>query len=212
VEEVEQIIGTHLARLQQRGAVGDPVAKARAIHAYIHAEILKGTYQPTASDVFVTLHGGDYNCASVTALFLTFARAMDLDARAASVIGHVWCRVHHGGASFDIETTCRDWFDLAAARAHFTPAEHARQSQAWQDHRRRVAQARELDQAAFVAVFHYNRGVDLLRQGDRPAAATANLQALELDWQCEPAYGNLWAALGGNPRKPAAAVSSSPQR
>jgi hypothetical protein len=214
IEVVEQIVSSHVLRLRQQDVVtGDPIAKARAIHSYIHDQILKGKYQPSASDVAMVLAGGDYNCASISALFLTFAEAFDVDACAASVVGHVWCRVRTDDGAFDIETTCRDWFALAAARADFTPAEHARQSQAWQDHRRRVAQARELDQSAFVAVFHYNRGVQLLRQGEFAAAAAANLHALELDWQCEPAYGNLWAALGGQPtREPAANVSSSPRR
>jgi hypothetical protein len=214
VSVVERQIKSHVEQLRTRGAErGDPIAKARAIHSYIHDKILQGEYTLSASDVAEVLAGGDYNCASVSALFLTLADAFDLDACAASVLGHVWCRVRTDDGAFDIETTCRDWFDLAAARADFAPAEHARQSQAWQDHRRRVAQARELDQAAHVAVFHYNRGVQLLRQGEFTAAATANLRALELDWQCEPAYGNLWAALGGHQaREPAANVSSSPRR
>jgi hypothetical protein len=214
VSVVERQIKSHIEQLRSRGAAhGNSLAKASAIHAYLHSEILRGKYQPSASDVAVVLAGGDYNCASVSALFLTLAEAFDLDACAASVIGHVWCRVRTDDAGFDIETTCRDWFALAAARADFTPAEHARQSQAWQDHRRRVAQARELDQSAFVAVFHYNRGVQMLRQGDFTAAAAANLHALELDLQCEPAYGNLWAALGGEQmHEPAANVSYSPRR
>lgn len=212
VSAVDDKISEHVEQLQSRGTVaGDSFEQARAIHRYIHDEILKGKYQPSASDVAVVLTGGDYNCASVSALFLSFAEAFGLDACAASVTGHVWCRVRADRGSFDVETTCRDWFVLAAARANFTPAEHARQSQAWQDHRRRAAHARELDQPAFVAVFHYNRGVHFLRQGDFSAAAAANLQALALDWQCEPAYGNLWAALGGK-LEPEANVSSSPLR
>ncbi|MEX2112888.1 MAG: hypothetical protein WD845_06860 [Pirellulales bacterium] len=196
--EVERELNARIDQLQRRGTVvGNALDRARVIHEFIHADILRGKYDPAASDLAVTLAGGAYNCASVSAVFLTFAQAFGVDATAVSVVGHVWCRIETEAGPFDVETTCRDWFVLAAARAGFTPQEHARQSPAWQEHLRRVAQARELDQAAFLAVFHYNRGVRLLRQGEFEAAAAANRTALELDWRCEPAYGNLWAALGG---------------
>ncbi len=196
--QVERELLARIDELRRHGTVtGDALQRSRAIHEFIHADVLHGKYDPAASDLAVTLAGGSYNCAGVSALFLTLAPAFDVDACAVSVVGHVWCRVETADGPFDVETTCRDWFILAAARASFTPAEHARQSSAWQDHRRRIVLARELDPSAFLAVFHYNRGVRLLREGEFDAAAAANLAALRLDWRCEPAYGNLWAALGG---------------
>ncbi len=196
--QVERELAAHIEQLRRRGTVtGDAHSRARAIHEFIHAEILRGKYDPAASDVAATLAGGPYNCASVSALFLTLAQAFEVEATAASVVGHVWCRVKTDEGPLDVETTCRDWFILAEARAHLTPAEHAQQSQAWQDHRDRIGRARELEQPAFLAVFHYNRGVGLLRKSQFAAAAAANLAALQLDWRCRPAYGNFWAALQG---------------
>jgi hypothetical protein len=195
---VESELAARIEQLRSRGTVvGDARSRALAIHEFIHAEILRGKYDPAASDVAMVLAGGSYNCASVSALFLTLAQAFEVEATAASVVGHVWCRVKTDAGPLDVETTCRDWFILEASRAHLTPAEHARQSQAWQDHRERISRARKLDQSAFLAVFHYNRGVGLLRKSQFAAAVAANLAALQLDWRCQPAYGNLWAALQG---------------
>jgi hypothetical protein len=187
---------------------GTPGERARAIHAFLHAEILRGKYDAATSDLASALAGGPFNCASATALWIALARECGLDARAVSVVGHVWCRLDLAGEPFDVETTSRDWFLLADRRAQ-DPALAV--TPAYQDHLRRRAVARELDERALVAIFHYNRGVRLLREGRFLAAANANLAALALDGQCQPAYGNLAAALVGlsSERGPTGVVVSS---
>ncbi len=113
---VERELEARIEQLRRRGTVtGDARSRARAIHEFIHADILRGKYDPAASDVAVVLAGGSYNCASGSALFLTLARAFEVEATAVSVVGHVWCRVKIDDGPLDVETTCRDWFILAAA-------------------------------------------------------------------------------------------------
>ena len=163
----------------------------------MHAQILRGTYKASASDPGAALGGGSYNCASAAALLVALAREFGIDAYPVSVVGHVWCRVKTPSGPFDVETTCRDWFLLADRRTAAGSAGSSGHSPAWQEHVRRAAVARRLDERAFLAIFHYNRGVGMLRQGQFPAAAMANLVALCLDWRCQPAYGNLAAALRG---------------
>jgi hypothetical protein len=181
-------------RLRDRGTVaGDARRRARAIHEFMHAEMLRGAYDSAASDLAATLDGGAFNCASASAVFLALAREFELEAQAVSVVGHVWCRVNCREGPFDVETTCRDWFPLAEHRD--TP--QAAPSRHWEDHVRRAASARVLDEPAFLAVFHYNRGVRLLREGRFAAAAAANIAALTLDAGCQPAYANLAAAVNG---------------
>jgi hypothetical protein len=195
---------------------GDARQRIRAIHTFLHAQVLRGTYQASASDPGAALLGGAYNCASATALFVALAREFGVEAYPVSVVGHVWCRVEASGGSFDVETTCRDWFVLLARREARQPGDVSRDTPAWQDHVRRAAAARRLGEREFLAIFHYNRGVHMLREGRFSAAAAANLAALWLDWRCEPAYGNLAAALAGwtetQGKRLAPEISAAPAR
>jgi hypothetical protein len=167
----------------------------RALHAFLHERVLRGKYLASASDVGVALDGGAFNCASATLLWQMLAQRCGIDAAAMSTRGHVWCRakVRQGdGAQIvvEIESTCRDWFAIAAK---YRGLPNERVSHAMQEHRRRVAAGRVLDERRMLAVLHFNRGVSQIRDNQLPAAAWANLQALALDAQCEPARENLAA-------------------
>ena len=217
VARAEQQFRVFVAQLRERGVSADDVrARAEAVHRFMHAAILRGKYEAAASDPAIALDGGPYNCASATALLLALLREFEVDAAPISVVGHVWCRVQTQHGPMAIETTCQDWFSLASRRANLSPRERANQPTAWREHDRRVANGRALDDSAFAAIFHYNQGVRLLRQGRFIASIGANLHALLLDRQCEPAYGNLVAAVRGlwDQRERAAvpAISSAASR
>jgi hypothetical protein len=173
-------------------SLDDPAARARdraaMLHAFLHERVLCGKYLASASDLGVALDGGSFNCAAATALFLSLADRAGLDAVAVSVKGHVWPRVRDGGTAIDIESTCRDWFAIAA---RYRGVATEKVSPAMAAHRRRVAEGRELSTDQFLAIFHYNRGVTLIRAGRFAAAAAANRQALALDPHCRPAAENL---------------------
>ena len=173
---------------------GDARQHARAIHAFLHERVLRGKYKASASDIGAALDGGPFNCAAASALFLTLAARCGLDAQAVSVRGHLWCRVSDAGKSFDVETTCRTWFAIADRYAGVA-TENV--SAAMAAHRRRVAAGRVLSRSQFLTIFHYNRGVTLLRQQQFVAAAQANRRALALEPNCRPATENLAAAKSG---------------
>jgi len=169
----------------------DARQQARAIHAFLHQRVLRGKYQPSASHIGAALDGGPFNCAAASGLFLMLAAECGLEADAVSVRGHVWVRVNNAGDSFDVESTCDNWFDIADRYAGVATSDV---SPAMAEHRRRVATGRVLSQSEFLAIFHYNRGVTFLRQHQFAAAAEANRRALALDPNCQPAAENLAAA------------------
>ncbi len=166
--------------------------QARAIHKFIHEQILGGNYDATAGDLAVVLDGGPYNCATASAVFLALASEVGLKAHAVAVPGHVWCRVEGNDETFDIETTCLDWFELLASD---DGVDKQPSKGILAEHRGRAVAGRILDEVALVAVFHYNRGVRLFRSGRYLAAAEANLVALAFDPTCEPAFNNLLGAF-----------------
>ncbi|MGD9723255.1 MAG: hypothetical protein AB7O59_18520 [Pirellulales bacterium] len=187
-----------LARLETHTLIpATPLVRARRIHAFLHAEVLRGEYAATASDLATTLQGGPYNCAGACALFLALARDCDLSACAVSVSGHVWCAVETAEGAYHVEMTCPDWFNLAAGPGVSAAAPSTETAAFWTDHSRRVADGRRLNDRQFAAIFPFNRGVGLLREGEYSAAVVANLAALARDCQSTAARDNLAAALTG---------------
>jgi hypothetical protein len=164
-------------------------ARAQAIHAFLHERILRGRYEPSASDLGVALDGGSFNCVSATVLYTLLADRCGVNATAMSVPGHVWCRVE-GVPTIDIESTAPDWF---AIRAKYRGIPTGQVSASMAKHRRRQVVGQPLDEPQLLAVLHYNRGVSLIHQGRLSAAAWENLQAVALDPQCRPARENLAA-------------------
>ena len=162
-------------------------ARAQAIHAFLHERILRGRYEPSASDLGVAMNGGPFNCVSATVLFRLLAERCGVSATAIAVPGHVWCRVE-GVTAIDIESTSRDWFTV---RAKYRGIPTSQVSAAMAKHRHRLIVGRPLDEQQLLAVLHYNRGVSLIHQGRLSAAAWQNLQAVALDPACQPA-ARIW--------------------
>jgi len=186
---IEQLAEEFAARHRSSG---DLRTRAASIHEFLHRRAFTGKYRADASDLHAAIHGGPFNCAATSALFLHIARDNGLEACAVSTPGHVWCRVRDGHETLDIETTCRDWFAIAD-RCRGLGDEHV--SPAMIEHRRRVRIGRELSDREFLAVFHFNRGVSLIERKGFEAAIDANLEALACDPLCRPASQNLAAVV-----------------
>jgi hypothetical protein len=196
------------AAFAKQPVVGSELDRVKALHRFLHSEALRGSYLASASDVSVALDGGAFNCVSATLLWQMLAERCGIAATAMSTRGHVWCRVRLDDASkttIDIESTSRDWFKITA-KYHGVPSEWV--SPAMRAHRQRVAIGRALTERQILAVLHFNRGVTLIRENRLAPAAWANLQAVSLDSQCQPARENLAAVAKelGFPR------DSSPSR
>ena len=168
----------------------DTDQRVQALHAFLHRRVLRGSYLASASDVGVALEGGPFNCVAGTILLGMLCERCGLEATSMSTRGHVWCRIQGKRGAIDIETTSRDWF-VFVARYRGVPTLQV--SEAMAAHRRRVLAGRALGVRELLVVLHFNRGVTRIRENRLPEAALANLQAVSLDAECQPAWENLTA-------------------
>ena len=166
-----------------------PEQALRAALEFLHAEILRGPYSLAATDIRDVLHGGPYNCVSSAALFCCLVDGSPVPLNVVEIPGHTYCVATLPGRSLDIETTCSDWFSMAAGRQIPAPGALAaweRSSPAWQ---------RIVPTTALVGMVYYNRGVALLEEQDYSQAARSFVAALHVDPESRAAWDNLLATL-----------------
>ncbi len=167
-----------------------PLARAAALFNFVHLNILTGGYDAAASEPAAIFDSGRFNCESATILLTALAADCGLPVRAIVRPRHAMCVLEIAGQSFDIETTCPNWFNLTAdQRRQAAGAAEARASG------ERPVVRRQVSEAGLVAVIYYNRGIDLLHDGRFAEAVSANVRALRLDPQNEAAAGNLLASI-----------------
>lgn len=168
-----------------------PRRRAAALLDWMHGQIMPRGYQIDATELTTVIDRGQFNCVSATVLFLSLAAETGLRSTAIELPTHAYCRVTAPDETFDVEPTCRRWFDViddpearAAVERRIAGAHNAE----WAD-------ARNISPAQLLAVIYYNRGVDLIRRGDDAGAIEVNLRALMLDPDSATARGNLWVAV-----------------
>jgi len=177
-----------------RAAVGTRDAarqRAAALLDWMHGQAMPQGYQIDATELTTVVDRGEFNCVSATVLFISLAADVGLSASAIELPTHAYCRVTSPDETFDVEPTCRRWFEVIddpAARA--TVARRIAGAAATGS-----AAARVVSPVQLLAVIYYNRGVDLIRHGNDAAAIEANLRALALDPYSATARGNLWVAV-----------------
>lgn len=215
-ERVDEICLKLATKSQQENTPRSPERQADFVLRFLHANVLKG-YQLSCSSVADTLEQGRYNCVTASVLFNCLARRIGLNAVAVETPGHAMSRVYHEGKSFDVETTCANWFELAdapEARASATaavtrhvapgrvPATFASSSRTASSQSGNAAdngsggdQRREVTPVELVATIYYNRGVEYLQQTHFDLAAEFNAKALYLDPKSHTAWGNLMATI-----------------
>lgn len=164
-----------------------PADQEKAIFSATHRLILTGKYKAECTEVQRTLVSGDYNCVTATILYLELCRRHGLAGTAVAVPGHVYCRLQRTGD--DIQTTCKEWFDVRDGRTTSTVATAIAKQLAAQP-----AKPRELTDAQLLGKVYYNRGVSLLEQHDYEAAIALLKTSVQLDSLDEPARNNLLAA------------------
>ena len=165
--------------------------RAAALLELMHARFMRHGYEIDATELTTLLDQGQFNCVSATVLFIALSTEAGLKVSAVELPTHAFCRVTADNETFDVEPTCRRWFEVIddpEARA----AVARRISGAAGDG---SAVPRAVSQSQLLAVIYYNRGVDLIRRGDDGAAIGANLRAMSLDPQSATARGNLWVAV-----------------
>jgi tetratricopeptide (TPR) repeat protein len=151
--------------------------RAKALHAWLHAEILVGRYCETASDPRQALLAGDYNCLSAVAVYLDLCDQAGIELEIWSRPGHVYLR--HAESGEIIEPASKTWHSRP-------PVSEAAQA---------AAPARRITPLALVGKFYYNRGLALLQQSEHASGLACIRASLRLDPADREARGNLLAGL-----------------
>ncbi|MCB9873929.1 MAG: tetratricopeptide repeat protein [Planctomycetaceae bacterium] len=124
-------------------------ASPEQIYNLLHEEFLTGQYYSTCTEVNRALDDGDYNCVTATVLFHCVGESFGLTPVAVATSTHVRSRLV-ADKPFDVETTCRDWFQVV------------RRDPNTQIFRSEQQVTRQLTNVELLAKIYYNRGVSLL--------------------------------------------------
>jgi len=153
--------------------------RARTLFRFMHQQVLTGEYQLEATQFSRTLQSGAYNCVTATILFNSLCEAHGLAATAVATKGHVFSRIHEPD-TFDIQTTCSQWFESSAAQGEQVRSEGS---------------GREISAVQLIGKIYYNRAVSELNLKHFAEAVGYLKLSLLLDPADPSAYENLLAAL-----------------
>lgn len=190
-----------IAELQVSGrVVGTERDRARAVFEHLHTRILIGGFRETSTSLVEAFEYGRFNCLSSVILFRALAERFDLKVHGVEVPGHAFAVVEasgNGGAAepFVVQTTCRDWFAAAGDTELQRNLLRRTIGASAADTAAQAKRERRLSDVGLLSVVYYNRGVDLLEDGNHEAAITANRTALKLDQANDAARANLLAGL-----------------
>ncbi len=155
LEDVEHYSATFSHRVAEMVTAEDdePTAAATAeqIYRFLHDEFLSGEYHSTCTEIDRALDDGDYNCVTATILYQCICQVHGLSPVAVATNTHVRSRLLDD-QTFDVETTCREWFDVA------------RRDPSSQTFRTKQQVTRPLSDVELLAKIYYNRGVSLLEK------------------------------------------------
>lgn len=175
--------------------VGEPLVnrlpaqdRPRAIFSALHRLVLIRKYRAECTEVHRTLETGDYNCVTATVLYLELCRRHGIEGVAVAIPAHVYCRLQ-GTQSNDVQTTCKDWFEVREGRATSAVANALARQVAVQ-----AVKPRELTDVQLLGKVYYNRGVSQLEAHDYAGAIALLKTSLVLDPADEPTRNNLLAA------------------
>ncbi len=160
-----------------------PDERLAAIEAALHRQILNGKYEAAASDLRLALSRGDFNCLSAAALLFDLCRAAGIELEIWWRPGHVWLQTAEGET---IEPAARQPAESPSLthRVGGTPSLA-----------RRVGVGRRLTTEELLGKFYYNRGVQLLAQGQYAEGLAHMRTALALDPLDGDARENLLAGI-----------------
>jgi tetratricopeptide (TPR) repeat protein len=162
--------------------------RAAWVMAGMHRLLLTGNYEADCTELHRTLQSGNFNCVTASVLFLELSRQQGVASTSVAVPGHVYCRTLQERPQ-DVQTTCRDWFDILHGKTVSRESEALLKTLATKQH-----EARPLSDVALLGKVYYNRGVTALEQRDYSNAITLLEKSLQLDTADAPAKNNLIAA------------------
>lgn len=171
---------------------GRPRQRAQVVFEFMHGRVLHGGYRIECTGLSAALDHGRFNCVSASVLFNCLAGRLGLSVCGLEMPSHAMSRVFLPDGPLDVETTCPSWFRLMDHPER--QAELVEETIGRPPGQQR-APAREISAVQMTAMIYYNRGVDLLAEGQYEQAAVANAKALRLDPPSATARGNLLATI-----------------
>ncbi len=158
------------------------VARAEAMHRFLHDRVLMGDYDGSVNSVGDMFHHGSFNCITASTLLIALAERLGVEAVACEAPAHVLVVVDPQGVAAVVEMTRRP------------PAVQSLAANAPADESRPRPPGRLIRATQLLATYYHNRGVERLAARDYAAAVALNQTALELDRDCGAAKQNLLAA------------------
>ncbi len=170
----------YVARCGQLLATDDEFRdQAATLFRFMHAEILRGRFEPGLYDVARTISDGHSNCLTATILFQSLCQRFSLPAQAVWQPTHVCCWLSESEyEGLAVETTTPKWNDALRARESIADVP-----------------ARFLTQTELIAKVFYNRGVEALHRRWFSTALSATWASCLLDSDDGQAQMNLRACL-----------------
>jgi tetratricopeptide (TPR) repeat protein len=156
--------------------------RAEVVLRFLHEELLVGEYDERCTEINPVLDEGDYNCVSATVLYQCLCREFGLSPVAVATNSHVRSRFGHE-VTFDVETTCGQWFERAAEDPNA------------QIFRTQFEATRQLSEVELLAKVYYNRAISLLEETRFAKAVELLRIAHRLDPQDRSAAENFVAAM-----------------
>lgn len=185
-KKVEQYATEFFNRVATMALAGDDgtesVEESERIYRFLHNEFLTGEYRSNCTEIDRAFDDGDYNCVTATILYHCICQVHGLSPVAVATNTHVRSRLLEDQA-FDVETTCREWFDVARRDPDSQKSRTQRQV------------TRSLSEVELLAKIYYNRGVSLLEKKAFPAAVALLRISQSLDPADLPTRDNLAAGL-----------------
>lgn len=190
-EQLERLV----AELQVSGrVVGSDFDKARAVHQFLHARVLR-SFGESWTTVDALFDQGRFNCISSVILFRCVGERFGLNIVGIEVPGHAYAVIESHAGSIVVQTTCADWFAVLADPEQRRAVLQRTLGHAASSADGGVRDGRRLNDAGLAAIVAYNRGLDHLEAGQFDAAIAANQTALALDRRNTAARTNLLATI-----------------
>lgn len=159
-----------------------PADRAGVLHELLHARLLTGRYDRSASDLRRVLREGKYNCLSSVALFWVIGVAGGLKLEIWTRPGHAYLKLHteQGVVEFDPGRPPGEGLNRYGSRSREFPNASCRLSEEGLASAG-LGPAHPLIPRQFLGRFYYNRAVERLQAGQYHEALSLLRVSLALD-------------------------------
>lgn len=156
----------------------DDAARAEAVFAYLHHQVLTREYREDITSVGHSLRDGSYNCVSSTLLYICLCREMGLPAQAVALPNHVFVKLKLQPTIL-VETTYPRWSVLDPTDRRID----------------QIQRLREISDVALLGRFFYNQAITWAKRSEFALAVEAARLSCQFDPADHAAHANLLATI-----------------